>query len=123
MLFVTHNLGVVAEIAQRVVVMYAGRIVESGPVKEVFRNPRHPYTMGLLRSMPRLGDATEMKRRGEKLNTIPGMVPGLANLPSGCAFAPRCSFAVEACHAAVPPLASVNKHHGSRCIRWQEIAA
>ncbi|UWF68199.1 MULTISPECIES: ABC transporter ATP-binding protein [unclassified Brucella] len=123
MLFVTHNLGVVAEIAQRVVVMYAGRIVESGPVKEVFRNPRHPYTMGLLRSMPRLGDATEMKRRGEKLNTIPGMVPGLANLPAGCAFAPRCSFAVEACHAAVPPLASVNEHHGSRCIRWQEIAA
>ena len=123
MLFVTHNLGVVAEIAQRVAVMYAGRIVETGPVAEVFRNPLHPYTMGLLKSMPRLGAATEMKRNGEKLNAIPGMVPSLANMPTGCAFAPRCPFAIDACSRAVPELAAVNEAHGSRCIRWQEIAA
>jgi peptide/nickel transport system ATP-binding protein len=123
MLFVTHNLGVVAEIAHRVAVMYAGRIVEFGPVAEVFRNPRHPYTMGLLKSMPRLGSATEMKRSGEKLNAIPGMVPSLANMPAGCAFAPRCAFALDACRAAMPELTHVNETHGSRCIRWQEIAA
>lgn len=123
MLFVTHNLGVVAEIAHRVAVMYAGRIVETGPVAEVFRNPRHPYTMGLLKSIPRLGTATEMKRSGEKLPAIPGMVPSLANMPAGCAFAPRCAFAVDACHAAMPELAAVNETHGSRCIRWQEIVA
>lgn len=122
MLFVTHNLGVVAEIAHRVAVMYAGRIVEVGPVAEVFRNPRHPYTMGLLKSMPRLGAATAMKRAGEKLNAIPGMVPSLANMPKGCAFAPRCAYAVDACRAAMPELAAVNETHGSRCIRWQEIA-
>ncbi|MCA0279162.1 MAG: ABC transporter ATP-binding protein [Proteobacteria bacterium] len=122
MLFVTHNLGVVAEIAHRVAVMYAGRIVEFGPVAEVFRNPRHPYTIGLLNSMPRLGAATAMKRAGEKLNAIPGMVPSLANMPSGCAFAPRCSFAVDACRTTIPELASVAAGHGSRCIRWQEIA-
>ncbi|UIY27360.1 ABC transporter ATP-binding protein (plasmid) [Rhizobium leguminosarum] len=88
MLFVTHNLGVVAEIAHRVAVMYAGRIVEEGPVGEVFRNPKHPYTMGLLASMPRLGDAARMKQAGEKLAAIPGMVPSLMNIPSGCAFSP-----------------------------------
>lgn len=121
MLFVTHNLGVVAEIAHRVAVMYAGRIVEEGPVGEVFRNPKHPYTMGLLASMPRLGDATRMKQAGEKLAAIPGMVPSLMNMPSGCAFAPRCKFAVDACRAAVPALEEINSQHRSRCIRWQEI--
>ncbi|WP_416799021.1 ABC transporter ATP-binding protein [Ciceribacter azotifigens] len=123
MLFVTHNLGVVAEIAHRVAVMYAGRIVEAGPVAEVFRNPRHPYTVGLLKSMPRLGAATEMKRNGEKLAAIPGMVPSLANMPTGCAFAPRCTHAVDACRTAMPELAAVDETHVSRCIRWQEITA
>ncbi|GLR53262.1 ABC transporter ATP-binding protein [Shinella yambaruensis] len=123
MLFVTHNLGVVAEIAHRVAVMYAGRIVETGPVSEVFRTPRHPYTMGLLKSMPRLGTASEMKRSGAKLPAIPGMVPSLADLPAGCAFAPRCAFARDACRQAMPALSPVNDHHGSRCIRWQEISA
>jgi peptide/nickel transport system ATP-binding protein len=121
MLFVTHNLGVVAEIAHRVAVMYAGRIVEEGPVDEVFRNPRHPYTIGLLASMPRLGDATRMKRAGEKLAAIPGMVPSLMNMPSGCAFSPRCKFAIAACRAAVPLLEEVSPQHHSRCIRWQEL--
>ncbi|ANH08353.1 ABC transporter ATP-binding protein [Shinella sp. HZN7] len=123
MLFVTHNLGVVAEIAHRVAVMYAGRIVETGPVAEVFKAPRHPYTMGLLKSMPRLGTASEMKRTGAKLPAIPGMVPSLADLPAGCAFAPRCAFALDACRQAMPALSPVNDHHGSRCIRWQEISA
>ncbi|MBA9033809.1 ABC transporter ATP-binding protein [Rhizobium leguminosarum] len=121
MLFVTHNLGVVAEIAHRVAVMYAGRIVEEGPVGEVFRNPKHPYTMGLLASMPRLGDAARMKQAGEKLAAIPGMVPSLMNMPSGCAFSPRCKFAIDACRVAVPAPEQVNSQHRSRCIRWKEI--
>ncbi|TCU21180.1 peptide/nickel transport system ATP-binding protein [Rhizobium azibense] len=121
MLFVTHNLGVVAEIAHRVAVMYAGRIVEEGPVGEVFRHPKHPYTIGLLASMPRLGDATRMKLAGEKLAAIPGMVPSLMKMPPGCAFSPRCRFAIDACCAAVPPLDDVNAQHKSRCIRWREI--
>ncbi|MFA1621732.1 ABC transporter ATP-binding protein [Rhizobium mongolense] len=121
MLFVTHNLGVVAEIAHRVAVMYAGRIVEQGPVGEVFRHPKHPYTIGLLASMPRLGDATRMKLAGEKLAAIPGMVPSLMKMPPGCAFSPRCKFAIDACRAAVPPLEDVNPQHRSRCIRWREI--
>ncbi|MBB4192863.1 peptide/nickel transport system ATP-binding protein [Rhizobium aethiopicum] len=121
MLFVTHNLGVVAEIAHRVVVMYAGRIVETGPVAEVFRNPRHPYTIGLMASMPKLGDASRMKQAGERLAAIPGVVPSLMNMPAGCAFQPRCKFAIDACRLALPPLAEVNPCHQSRCIRWQEI--
>ncbi|EUB98863.1 oligopeptide/dipeptide ABC transporter, ATPase subunit [Rhizobium sp. CF080] len=121
MLFVTHNLGVVAEIAHRVAVMYAGRIVETGPVDEVFRNPKHPYTMGLLASMPKLGDASRMKQAGEKLAAIPGVVPSLMDMPAGCAFSPRCKFAIEDCRVAVPPLADVNPRHQSRCIRWREI--
>ncbi|MGR9431193.1 ABC transporter ATP-binding protein [Rhizobium leguminosarum] len=121
MLFVTHNLGVVAEIAHRVAVMYAGRIVEEGPVGEVFRNPKHPYTMGLLASMPRLGDAARMKQAGEKLAAIPGMVPSLMNMPSGCAFSPRCKFTIDACRVAVPALEQVNSQHRSRCIRRKEI--
>ncbi len=121
MLFVTHNLGVVAEIAHRVAVMYAGRIVETGPVDEVFRNPKHPYTIGLLASMPKLGDASRMKQAGEKLAAIPGVVPSLMNMPAGCAFSPRCKFAIDDCRVAVPPLADVNPRHQSRCIRWQEI--
>ena len=121
MLFVTHNLGVVAEIAHRVAVMYAGRIVETGPVAEVFRNPRHPYTIGLLASMPKIGEASRMKKSGEKLYAIPGMVPGLMNMPTGCAFEPRCRYATEDCRKAMPPLFDVNPHHQSRCIHWQEV--
>lgn len=121
MLFVTHNLGVVAEIAHRVAVMYAGRIVETGPVADVFRNPRHPYTIGLLASMPKLGDASRMKQAGEQLAAIPGMVPSLANMPPGCAFEPRCRFATEDCRRAMPPLFDVDANHKTRCIHWQEI--
>ena len=120
-LFVTHNLGVVAEIADRVAVMYAGRIVETGPVEEVFRHPRHPYTIGLMRSAPKLGEATVLKAAGTPLPTIAGAVPSLANLPQGCSFAPRCEFAMDACRSEVPPLFEVSATHRSRCLRWQEL--
>ena len=108
MLFITHDLGVVAQVAGRVAVMYAGRIVEEGPVAEVLRAPRHPYTEGLLRAAPRLAR--------EKLVPIPGTVPSLDALPSGCAFAPRCPHRVAECDAAVPELRAVNKNHEARCI-------
>ncbi|MFD2262864.1 ABC transporter ATP-binding protein [Lacibacterium aquatile] len=120
-IFITHNLGVVAEIADRVVVMYAGRIVESGPVAEVFAHPRHPYTAGLMRSVPRLGEATALKASGQPLPTIAGNVPSLVRLPQGCAFAPRCPMAMDACRAEVPPLFSATPTQSSRCLRWQEM--
>jgi oligopeptide/dipeptide ABC transporter ATP-binding protein len=108
MLFITHDLGVVAQVAGRIAVMYAGRIVEEGPVEEVLRAPRHPYTEGLLRAAPRL--------TREKLVPIPGTVPSLDALPPGCAFAPRCPHRVAECDAAVPELRAVNKNHEARCI-------
>lgn len=120
-LFVTHNLGVVAEIADRVAVLYAGRIVETGPVSEVFTRPRHPYTAGLMRSVPRLGQATALKLAGTPLPTIAGNVPSLALLPKGCSFAPRCPMAIAACRAAVPPLFATTPTQQSRCLRWEEL--
>jgi len=108
MLFITHDLGVVAQIAGQIAVMYAGRIVEEGPVAEVLRAPRHPYTVGLLRAAPRL--------TREKLVPIPGTVPSLDALPPGCAFAPRCPHHVAECDAGVPELRAVNENHAARCI-------
>lgn len=121
MLFVTHNLGVVAEIADRVAVMYAGSLVETGSVARVFSHPRHPYTKGLMRSVPRLGTATLLKEAGTPLPTIAGSVPSLMNLPQGCPFAPRCPYRIEACYEAYPKLADAGEGQFSRCIRWQEI--
>ncbi|MCA1406549.1 ABC transporter ATP-binding protein [Ensifer sp. IC3342] len=121
MLFVTHNLGVVAEIADRVAVMYAGSVVETGSVARVFAHPRHPYTKGLMRSVPRLGTATRLKEAGTPLPTIAGSVPSLMNLPEGCPFAPRCPYRIEACSEAYPPLVETGDGQFSRCIRWQEI--
>src|SRR6185437_13699347 len=121
MLFVTHNLGVVAEIADHVAVMYAGSIVETGSVAEVFAHPRHPYTKGLLRSVPKLGEATALKEAGTPLPTIAGSVPTLVRLPPGCAFAPRCPLAIDACRAALSPQVATGGTQQSRCIRWQEL--
>jgi oligopeptide/dipeptide ABC transporter ATP-binding protein len=108
LLFITHDLGVVAQVADRVAVMYAGRIVEEGPAKEVLGSPRHPYTQGLLAASPRL-------ERG-KLTPIPGSVPQLAALPPGCAFEPRCEFRRSECSAAVPELRAASAEHVARCV-------
>ncbi|MGA8022859.1 MAG: ABC transporter ATP-binding protein, partial [Candidatus Acidiferrales bacterium] len=108
MLFITHDLGVVAQVADRVAVMYAGRIVEEGPVSEVLQAPAHPYTQALLRAAPRLAR--------EKLVPIPGTVPSLDALPPGCAFAPRCPHRLPECDVAVPALRAVNTNHHARCI-------
>ena len=109
---ITHNLGVVADIADRVVVMYAGRKVEEAPVLELFGRPQHQYTIGLLDAIPRVGGADEHGR----LREIPGRVPSLSRLPDGCAFAPRCPRADERCVASVPRLARLETHHVAACI-------
>ena len=111
-MLITHAMGVVAETAQRVVVMYAGKVVEEAPVAELFARPRHPYTQGLIRSIPRLGKAGAKTR----LEAIPGTVPSLADLPPGCRFAPRCRFAMPVCTAAVPPLREVAPGHKVACV-------
>ncbi|MCW5889612.1 MAG: ABC transporter ATP-binding protein [bacterium] len=111
MLLITHDLGVVAEQADEVAIMYAGRIVEHAPVVDLFDRPRHPYTRALLRSMPALG------RHTDRLETIPGQVPGLRHLPSGCAFRDRCPDVVPACADVVPPLEGHAPDHEVACIR------
>ena len=116
--FITHDLGVVAEVADRVVVMYAAQVVEAGGVDEIFAHPRMPYTMGLMNSIPRLGGSGAKRR----LEAIPGTVPALTSLPDGCRFHPRCAHAAPVCTAAVPPLEDAGDHHGVRCARWREIA-
>jgi peptide/nickel transport system ATP-binding protein len=112
-IFVTHDVGVAAEISDRIAVMYAGRFVETGTVRGVMRAPRHPYTAGLLTSTVHGG------MRGKTLETIPGSPPSLAHLPPGCAFAPRCRFAEERCVAAQPPLVEIGPGTIVRCIRAQ----
>jgi oligopeptide/dipeptide ABC transporter ATP-binding protein len=120
-LFITHNLGVVAEIADRVVVMYSGRVVEEAGVHELFKRPRHPYTRGLLACLPRraLDDALLSTRR--RLNAIPGQVASPLDPLPGCAFVPRCSLAMPACSAAMPALAPLTDMRRSRCLRWSEL--
>jgi peptide/nickel transport system ATP-binding protein len=113
-MLITHDLGVVAEIADRVAVMYAGRIVEYGPIEAIFGGMRHPYTRGLLESIPQL----ESKKR--RLNAISGQVPNPMDLPVGCKFHPRCYLMIEDCKKEEPPLFRVNGDHFSRCIRWKE---
>jgi peptide/nickel transport system permease protein len=114
MIFITHNLAVVSEIADRVCVMYAGEIVEEGPVAEVFARPRHPYTAALLASAP--------ETDGAPLSAIPGTVPPPHALPAGCSFAPRCGQATEGCHSERPAFVEIGPARASRCLRWREIA-
>jgi oligopeptide/dipeptide ABC transporter ATP-binding protein len=109
MIFVTHNLGIVAKICDRVAVMYAGRIVEIGPVRRIFRQPAHPYTRALIESIPRLG-----ARRG-RLTAIEGQPPDLADLPPGCSFAPRCPAVMERCRVEEPPALALGADHLARC--------
>jgi oligopeptide/dipeptide ABC transporter ATP-binding protein len=113
-ILITHDLGVVSEIANKIAVMYAGRIFECGPIEAVFGEMRNPYTKGLMNSIPQL---TEKKNR---LNTIPGQVPDPMELPVGCKFHPRCYLMIEDCKKEEPPLFQVNGDHFSRCIRWRE---
>jgi oligopeptide/dipeptide ABC transporter ATP-binding protein len=108
LLFITHDLGVVAQVAERVAVMYAGRIIEEGPARNVLAKPLHPYTQGLLRASPTL-------RRGT-LTPIPGAVPQLTALPSGCAFEPRCELRRDECTMAVPAFRIIGSDHAARCI-------
>ncbi|HIO62611.1 MAG TPA: ABC transporter ATP-binding protein, partial [Dehalococcoidia bacterium] len=116
MVIITHNLGVVARYAHRVVVMYAGKIVETGTAHDIYRNPRHPYTIALLNSVPRL-DATERVR----LDAIQGLPPDLVDLPQGCSFAPRCKYAYERCTQETPVLVETDTNHTSACWRHDEL--
>ncbi len=111
---ITHDLGVVAETCDRVLVMYAGRIVEQASTADLFRQPRHPYTQALMKAMPAI------HRGGEALYAIPGMPPDLAQPISGCAFAPRCAQATPACHTAFCALQPVDENHASACVRVQQ---
>jgi peptide/nickel transport system ATP-binding protein len=112
-MLITHQMGVVAETAQRVVVMYAGRVIEEAPVAELFARPRHPYTQGLIRSIPRIDTAARQRTR---LEAIAGVVPSLLEPAPGCRFAPRCRFAMAACLAATPELREVTPSHKMACI-------
>ncbi|MGX9947598.1 ABC transporter ATP-binding protein [Bradyrhizobium sp. BTAi1] len=116
-MLITHAMGVVAEVAQRVVVMYAGRVAEEAPVERLFANPRHPYTQGLIRSIPRIDLAAVKKSR---LESIPGSVPKLINPPEGCRFASRCRFAIPDCTRAQPELREIEPGHKVACIRAEE---
>ena len=119
MLLITHDLGVVAEIADRVAVMYAGRIVEESPVRDIFRTPRHPYTEGLLGSVPRL---TERGIKRHRLQTIEGTVPNLLHLPEGCKFAPRCAYVIDQCTHGEIPLLECGAERRARCIRHDRVS-
>jgi len=119
-LFITHDLGVVAEMADRVVVMYSGRAVEEADVCEIFARPRMPYTRALLRSIPRVDRAATHQQR---LEAIPGNVPNPLRLPAGCSFHPRCGFTAEPCLVGTPALEDTGSGHMVRCCRWRELTA
>jgi peptide/nickel transport system ATP-binding protein/oligopeptide transport system ATP-binding protein len=113
-LFITHDLGVIAEMAQHVVVMYAGKVMEYTDVKTLFAEPKHPYTIGLLQSIPVLGRG----QRDQKLNAISGVVPSLLNLPSGCLFSDRCPDVFANCRTVEPHMYQVGKNHTARCLKY-----
>jgi oligopeptide/dipeptide ABC transporter ATP-binding protein len=114
LIIITHNLGVVARYADRVNVMYAGKIVEKGTAHDIYDNPKHPYTIGLMASVPQLDQDVK-----KKLVPIQGQPPNLAMVPAGCAFHPRCSYAVERCRRQIPELKSVNGQHEKAC--WVDV--
>jgi oligopeptide/dipeptide ABC transporter ATP-binding protein len=113
MIFITHNIGIVARMCDKVAVMYAGRLVERAPVRTIFNQPAHPYTEALLNAMPKLTD------KAERLWSIEGQPPDLANLPPGCPFSPRCPKAEDRCHREVPPEYQVGDQHFTRCWLWE----
>ncbi len=116
LIVITHNLGVVARYADRVNIMYAGKVIERGDAREIYANPRHPYTVGLLRSVPRL----DLPRRA-KLDPIEGQPPDLINLPEGCSFAPRCKWVVDKCRTDIPALTEAGEGHLSACWRSEDL--
>jgi len=124
MMLITHNMALVASLCQRVVVMYAGRIVEEGPVEQIFRSPQHPYTWSLLRSVPRVDEA-----RKDRLVSIRGLPPDLTNPPPGCKFHPRCPFVVDRCRVEEPSLGEVALNQVARCwvlmrnVKEEDVAA
>jgi peptide/nickel transport system ATP-binding protein len=127
LLLISHNLDLMAAHVERLAVMYGGRIVEQGPTRAVFEAPAHPYTRGLFAARPTLGmgsrDRAAGRRGGPRLATIRGRVPALHEMPSGCTFADRCDFAIDACRSAPPPLQAVAAQHDVCCIRWREVLA
>jgi oligopeptide/dipeptide ABC transporter ATP-binding protein len=117
-MWITHDLGVAASLVKTINVMYAGYLVERGEVKDIFKRPRHPYTQGLLASLPRLD-----QEPGSTLSSIPGNPPSLINLPAGCPFVPRCNYAVDQCREEMPVLeATEEEGHTVACWRWQQVA-
>jgi oligopeptide transport system ATP-binding protein len=118
-LYITHDFGVVAETAERVLVMFAGQVVEEGDVKSILREPRHPYTAGLLSCVPKITDSREKEGR---LKAIKGKVPELTEIPAGCAFHPRCFlFQKGRCDAVVPPITEIGNGRKVRCLRWDQL--
>ena len=118
LMIITHNLGIVARYADRVNIMYAGKIIERGTARDIYRNPSHPYTLGLLNSVPRL----DLPRK-EKLDPVEGQPPDLMNLPAGCSFRERCRFAIERCAEEIPPLQSVSAGHFSACFAAETLVS
>jgi peptide/nickel transport system ATP-binding protein len=115
MLFISHDLAIAAELADRVATMYAGRMVEIGKTEDIFYRPRHPYTLGLIRAVPTVTGGFE------ELSSIPGSPPDLIHLPSGCKFHPRCPFATDKCREQEPELQTVGEHHAAACWHWPEV--
>ncbi len=111
-LLITHDLGVIAEAVQKVVVMYAGKIMERASVYDIFQNPLHPYTQGLIESIPKIN---VLKQHKQKLKTIPGIVPDMTKLPKGCKFSPRCRQAMKICRESEPELVEINDSHSTQC--------
>jgi peptide/nickel transport system ATP-binding protein len=115
MIFISHDLAIAAELADRIATMYAGRVVELGPTNDLFYSPRHPYTLGLIRAVPTVTGGFE------ELASIPGSPPDFINMPSGCKFHPRCSFATEKCVQEEPELEEVGRQHFAACWHWREV--